>query len=340
MTHNRSIDISTGRPRRGFAFTEVLFAVMVLGIGFIMIAAMFPVTIRQTQNTLGDTQGANEALAAMAYLQSIGTNQNFPPTVPGTNKPARVNTLKDVTSASAGPGGNPGYVAAKGNMINPNNPRLAWIPLYRRGVHTVAGVTVPDSFAQVFVIAVQSRNRPQYNRGYNLSDPYSDFDVPPNPDPANGDVAPLDPKPVEVTVVYDSVRQRGYLRFTAPGKFTVPDPPTPPWVSGAYVIIAEDPNDKEPPLKQAGQSNGRIYQLAEFDEDAGGWALMPGSDMIRKGGATAIDGDDNDIKEPAKAYIVGRGYTNAGSAADGYSGPAQELGVYTGYIQISPDIVP
>ncbi len=37
--------------RRGFAFTEVLFAVMVLGLGFIMIAAMFPVTISQTQAT-------------------------------------------------------------------------------------------------------------------------------------------------------------------------------------------------------------------------------------------------------------------------------------------------
>jgi hypothetical protein len=324
----------TNRSRHGFAFTEVLFAVMVLGIGFIMIAAMFPVTIRQTQNTLGDTQGANEAQAAMAYLQSIGTNLNFPPTVPATNKPARVNTLYDVTAAAASAGAKAGYVAAKGNMINPNNPRLAWIPLYRRGVHTVAGVTVPDAFAQVFVIAVQSRNRPQYNRGYNNTDPYSDFDVPPNAVPANGDVAPLDPKPVEVTVVYNNTTQHGELRFTSQGG-------TPPWaVAGAYVIIAEDSNSSEPPLKQAGQSNGRIYQLAEFDEQAGAWALMPGSDMIRKGGATAIDGDDNDIKQPAKAYMVGRGYTNAGSAADGYSGPAQELGVYTGYIQISPDIVP
>jgi hypothetical protein len=62
--------------------------------------------------------------------------------------------------------------------------------------------------------------------------------------------------------------------------------------------------------------------------------------MLRKNGGKAVDGDDNDIKKPAKAYMVGRGYTNPLSAADGYSGPAQELGVYTGYIQISPDIVP
>jgi hypothetical protein len=333
MTDIRSIDVSTGRARRGFAFTEVLFAVMVLGIGFIMIAAMFPVTIRQTQNTLGDTQGANEAMAAMAYLQSIGTDQNFPVTVPGgaTNKPAQVVSLKDVlTTGGAGGPSLPGYVAAKGNMVNPNNPRLAWLPLYRRGVHTVAGLTVPDSFAQVFIIAVQSRNRPQYNAWPDNNLP-SDFDVPPNA--GSGDVATLDPKKVEVTVVYDSTTQHGYLRFTSPG-------PSPAFAAaGAYVIIADDPNTTEP-LKRAGQSNGRIYQLAEFDEQAGAWALMPGSDMIRKGGATATDGDDNDLTKPATAYMVGRGYTNAASASDGYSGPVQDLGVYTGYIQVSPDIQP
>src|SRR6266566_1772277 len=76
---------STGRgrkARRGYSFTEVLFAVMVLGIGFIMIAAMFPVTIRQTQTTMEETQAANMAKEAMAYLQSIATEYNFPVTVP------------------------------------------------------------------------------------------------------------------------------------------------------------------------------------------------------------------------------------------------------------------
>src|SRR5437764_7169770 len=78
------------RRRAGFAFTEVLFAVMVLGIGFIMIAAMFPVTIRQTQNTMGDVIGANEAKAAIAYMQTIASDRNFPPTVPPFPPPATV----------------------------------------------------------------------------------------------------------------------------------------------------------------------------------------------------------------------------------------------------------
>src|SRR5947207_8516189 len=70
------------RIRAGYSFTEVLFAVMVLGIGFIMIAAMFPVTIRQTQTTMEETQAANMAKEAMATLQQIATDENFPPTVP------------------------------------------------------------------------------------------------------------------------------------------------------------------------------------------------------------------------------------------------------------------
>jgi hypothetical protein len=334
MTHQRLIRISTRRPRRGFAFTEILFAVMVLGIGFIMIAAMFPVTIRQTQNTLGDTQGANEALAAMAYLQSIGTNANFPSTVPGNDasKPAQVLGLRDVLFPTSAAGLTlPGYVAARGNMIDPNNPRLAWIPLYRRGVHTVAGVTVPDSFAQVFVIAVQSRNRPEYVARTDGTHLYTDFDVPGNP--GTGDVATLDPKPVKVTVRYDTSAQHGVLTFV--------DAVARPWAApGAYVIVSDDKSTTAP-LNRAGQSNGRIYQLGEaIDEANGVWGLMPGSDMIRKGGATAGDGDDNDIDQPSPAYMVGRGYTNAESAADGYSGPAQELGVYTGYIQVSPDNLP
>src|SRR5437870_2113109 len=76
------------RLRAGFSFTEVLFAVMVLGIGFIMIAAMFPVTIRQTQTTMEETQAANMAKEAMAYLQSIATDVNFPVTVPPQQPPA------------------------------------------------------------------------------------------------------------------------------------------------------------------------------------------------------------------------------------------------------------
>jgi len=45
--------------RAGYSFTEVMFAVVVLGIGFIMIAAMFPVAIQQSQLTSEETTAAD-----------------------------------------------------------------------------------------------------------------------------------------------------------------------------------------------------------------------------------------------------------------------------------------
>src|SRR3954447_18973801 len=77
--------VPSRRPRRGFAFTEILFAVMVLALGFIMIAAMFPVTIRQTQSTMEEATAANVAKGAMDYLQGIANEDFFPTTVPPIN---------------------------------------------------------------------------------------------------------------------------------------------------------------------------------------------------------------------------------------------------------------
>src|SRR5439155_12783083 len=138
---------------------EVLFAVMVLGIGFIMIAAMFPVTIRQTQNTMQDTHGANTAKGALAYLQSIATNVNFPVTVASSGAPPQVRSMFDALVPSGTPLPPPGYLEARGNFIDPNNPRVAWVPLYRRGFN-VDGT--PEPYAQVIILVIQSRNRPQY----------------------------------------------------------------------------------------------------------------------------------------------------------------------------------
>jgi hypothetical protein len=339
------------RRRWGFAFTEVLFAVMVLGIGFIMIAAMFPVTIRQTQNTMQDVVGANEAKAALAYMQTIASDTNFPPTVPpfppgkpDPNNPAQIFSMTQapyLPPASATLPKYPGYVAMRGNFVNPNNPRIAWVPVYRRGIHFKGGNLVADSFAQVFVFAIQSRNRTQY---YPYQDPgrlYSDFDPPagaatpefsPAPSATWQEFSTLSPRQLKVVVQY-------YPAASPPhGELTIPDPIARQWAApGAYVIIASDPNANAP-LNTPGQSNGRVYQLGNpIDEPNGVWNLAPGSDMIRKGNVISA-GDDNDIPtaNPAAAYMIGRGYTDPFNAAAGYSGPAQDIAVYTGFIQIPP----
>jgi hypothetical protein len=67
-----------GVPRRGFSFTEILFAVMILGIGFIMVAAMFPVAIRQTQWTVEQTTGASMARSAVTDIGQMNGSVTFP----------------------------------------------------------------------------------------------------------------------------------------------------------------------------------------------------------------------------------------------------------------------
>ncbi|MDB5323880.1 MAG: hypothetical protein JWN40_5511 [Phycisphaerales bacterium] len=312
----------TRRARGGFAFTEVLFAVMVLGIGFIMIAAMFPVTIRQTQNTMADVVGANEAKAALAYMQTIASGVNFPPTVTAAGAPPRLFSLEDAPYPAAATPQFPGYMAVRGNFVNPNNPRIAWLPVYRRGVRVNGAMTVGDPFAQVFVFAIQSRNQTQYYP-WDPTRNYSDF----NPQ-SGAPYSTLSPRKLDVVVKYDTNTQHGIL--------TISDPVARQWAApGAYVVIADDPNANKP-LNRAGQSNGRVYQLGNAINEAGGvWDLSVGTDMIRKGGTTPIAGDDNDLTTPATAYMVGRGLT-----PDGYAGPAQDIALYTGYIQIPPDINP
>src|SRR3954453_9704583 len=56
------------RRRGGFSFAEVMFAVIVLGVGFIMVAAIFPVAIQQTKTTADETTAAAAVRGATMQL--------------------------------------------------------------------------------------------------------------------------------------------------------------------------------------------------------------------------------------------------------------------------------
>ena len=80
------------RARRGYSFPEVMFAVVVLGIGFIMLAAVFPVAIKQSKLTSDETRGAALGREAAGIVQTLargtdGTTLDWrrtsPPTVLG-----------------------------------------------------------------------------------------------------------------------------------------------------------------------------------------------------------------------------------------------------------------
>lgn len=76
---NRQSEVSA------FSLTEVMFAVIVLGIGFIMVAAMFPVSISQSRLTVEETSAAAIARSAMADASRLAENGDSPPTSPAPN---------------------------------------------------------------------------------------------------------------------------------------------------------------------------------------------------------------------------------------------------------------
>ena len=61
--------------RRGFTFTEILFAVMILGIGFIMVAAIFPVAIQQTEANNQETIAASIGRSTTGFVEKVAQGQ-------------------------------------------------------------------------------------------------------------------------------------------------------------------------------------------------------------------------------------------------------------------------
>jgi type II secretory pathway pseudopilin PulG len=308
MKRQTNAAVSRRGRRAGFSFTEVLFAVMVLGIGFIMIAAIFPVAIRQTQTTLEESQGALTAKAALAYLQSIASDEAFP--VTGTGATVPVMALSDVNTD---PKKLTGYYWARGNFINSANARLGWVPLYRRGVESDGS---SSAYAEVFLIPVQSRNRSQfYSQAFAGSGrTRTDIDVPTDSQYVN-----LAPHRAKVTVKYDTDLQGGRLAVTQGSEFAAP---------GAYVVISN------------GEAVGRVYQLGAFDNDKGNWTLTPGGDMLPNADGSGTL--DVNLTNETAAYIVGRGLVDPESDQTTVGGPTQETGIYVGFIMIpaAPVVTP
>src|SRR5438477_9648500 len=78
----------SGRPRRaGFTFMEILFAVIIMGVGMIMVAAMFPAAIKQTQANVEDNAARTVGEAGLREMQQIARQKELPAsgTGPSTN---------------------------------------------------------------------------------------------------------------------------------------------------------------------------------------------------------------------------------------------------------------
>lgn len=366
--------------RRGFSFTEILFAVMILGIGFIMVAAMFPVAIQQTQATSQESISATIGRAGVDYMQQLAsirctmatgrfvstgiipagtptsillptldpsslsnTSTTFPV---GTVFPVRISgqvwslhetTLRDPYQVTVAGSSRPAnhadalWQVASHNLVFPTDPRYGMAIMYKRDLigQVVAGTTImsysPAPDAQIIVIAMQAQARATYQAA-----------------PANTrvpcDVAHYSSAyPATLEPILANATSSGSVRIVRQGTasvLTITDTnvlgQSPPGrvAEGTYLVIAQDGQGNAAPGGSGGQYAGHIFQVgAQLTTNT--WFLAPGNDL------TSVDPVGFTGRGP-QVLLVGRGYTDpTNPATGGYTGGAQDIGVFTGFIPVN-----
>ena len=323
--------------RRGFSFTEIMFAVIILGVGFIMVAAIFPVAIQQAKTTTEETTAASIARGAANYLQNIVSDGASPPSstncpqsslnVANTGTPAQINVsfVQQITTIPTGSANDAPrlWIASANNQILPNDPRYGYIYLFRRGLDQTSS---PSPYAQVYIFPVQSRATTTFGAD-DLTLPSTwtdDTNSPKNSPPAN-----LMARFVQVAVSNDVAEAGGVdliafdKRPSSTGMTSQKAANADAAVEGAYVVIADDKLNNSPPGTQ-GRLNGTILKLgvrrAEFDnrgdlfgDNALGnnmvvYELQPGSDFTPDPGVTGT--------AAARIVAIGNKQAIAGSGSN------------------------
>ncbi|HEY7087622.1 MAG TPA: hypothetical protein VH518_05995 [Tepidisphaeraceae bacterium] len=317
-----------GRRRSGFSFTEVMFAVIILGIGFIMVAAIFPVAIQQAKSTTEETTAAVIARGAAGYLGQAfddgphktadqNTSSNCPPpnldNVVGfrqqtvLSNPPMVQQPSDVVRTPS-----PStlvypptlWAATRGNLILPEDRRFGYVFLYRRQGLTTDPKTWGQT-AQVYIFPVQSRAAAEFSSDADAKIPLGSLGGPNEHLPAN-----LQARLVQVAIRNDVASQGGVdllafdLAVSAIRSINVRAA-----AEGSYVIIADDKISSPaaaPNGDDRGRMNGRVFKLgaARPDLDTGPvglaifpgmnqrvvYELQPGSDFTPDAGANGVLG--------------------------------------------------
>ena len=297
--------------RRGFTFTEVMFAVILLGIGFIMLAGMFPVAIQQTAQTQQETVGANLTLAAVKQISQIATIDNMFNTgqwASGTTVPfvaPRVISFREVFIPGA-PNSNPTWPIARsietnqanvtaanplnplwkmirGDVISTEDARYGFIPFYQR--------TPDQNVAKLIVIAVQNQTTGTYVHGRDTLD----YNEPIAREP----YITLEPRRLEA-IISDGGPDPDIIELRTPRvpKINGADP-IGCVAEGAFVVISADgivsTSAGADPIgwnagDDRGRANGRIYRIGLRREDLDGtnlsggrtWELVPGYDLATR----------------------------------------------------------
>lgn len=124
--------IHSGLNRKAFTFAEVMFAVVILGVGFIMLAGMFPVAIEQTRATQSEgyanpmIQNAIQTLMAASRENAQDAKLISDVTAVGYAVPDTLFTPYSIEAGTL-----PSWGRIKGELISNADNRYAWTPLYR-----------------------------------------------------------------------------------------------------------------------------------------------------------------------------------------------------------------
>lgn len=311
VTSRSQIAIRNSQISRGFSFTELLFAVMILGIGFILIAAVFPVGLSQSKANFDETHSASLARSAAAEIGKIanksvfGSSVVFPLQLPNSNI-------------------FPTSMIAHDNMISPSDPRYAWVGLYRR----VPGV------ANTIQLCLFIVNRPE---------PFtqSDFVI-------NNNVRPLEPRVVHLDADATTFGIAGIgsspgdnplnAGAAAPGAFVIIANAALSDTNGSILTFDNTDTADTPDPEDYTQANNHLAaRVVRLGTNIGGtnFDAFPGYELNNerisyihptKGKRTVQIVSLND----ATAYLVGRNRQPAG----GFEGSTMDVAYYTTFIAL------
>ena len=313
---------SVRRRRRAFSFIEVLFAVMILGVGFIMIAAVFPVSLSQTAATNSESFAAAMARSAQRFVEQVAQLPPLPPAAPtdpslpySDELPAGASAADQAAFARK----KPPVRAFKGDlrqrilpeMVPGVDARYAWLPFYarKRG----------HPYAAVYLFPTQVRAQSRY-------------DVPPDvPSVASGGIT-------DGTGSIDARIDATGIEFLSDNGGASP---------GAYVLVSwmlsPGATGTTDAAVLASQHHGTIYRLGNRigSDDSNKFEHYVGQQFLQ-----SYFDDDGDPATPprqlptinrAKVFVIGRGPSVQGTDATMNTpreGLGREIGVYTSMVRL------
>ena len=369
----RNPQLTTRNFLPAFTFIEVLFAVILLGIGFIMIAAIFPVAIQQTALVSNETQASAVERDAIKKIQAVADGTVAPGATYGQTNSLLQPTLRTVSAGVTVP-----VIAAFSYQMNQAfgadtffsaDHRFGWVGFYRRD-------SVTSPYAQVFIVALQNPNFASYSTTAppGLSSPASP--PPPNASPVSPPIPPVvynyegygiptgnaalspiypwgtqSPTSNPYLYVYTSASATpapiiaGY-----PAKLLPPDANGISYiqfasvtsaVTGAFVLIADDGTNASkvspppPPLL-----TGRFLRLGAVQSDGVTYALEPGND-VSAADLTQLNNINGNTTAAVNVFVIGSAPTlpqnppYSGDYDGPFTGANQDIGVSSAMIRVN-----